>query len=75
MASFASGHSEDDEDDNGRLTTEGSQAEEAPPQRAGGPNAFVDGVLKQKATLTSVGGPPRLASQKKCQRKGPLQVR
>ncbi|XP_074630741.1 uncharacterized protein LOC141889379 [Acropora palmata] len=56
LASFASGHSEDDEDDNSRLTTEGSQSEEAPPQSAWGPNALVDGVLKQKATLASVGG-------------------
>ena len=56
LASFASGHSEDYEDGNSRLTTEGGQAEEAPPQRAWGPNALVDGVLKQKATLASVGG-------------------
>ena len=56
LGSFSSGHSEDYEDDNSWLPTEGSQAEGAPPQRARAPNAFVDGVRKQKATLASVGG-------------------
>ena len=42
ITSFASGHSEDDEDDNSRQT-EGSQAEEALPQRAQGPSTFGGG--------------------------------
>lgn len=46
LASFVSGQS-DDEDDNSRQP--GSQAEEAPPQRARGPNAF-GGGRKRKAT-------------------------
>ena len=37
LASFASGHcDEEDKDDNSRLPTEGSQEEEGPPQRARG---------------------------------------
>ena len=39
FTSSASGHSEDDEEDNSRQT-EGSQAEEALPQRARGPSTF-----------------------------------
>ena len=46
LASFVSGQS-DDEDDNSQQP--GSQAEEAPPQRARGPNAF-GGGRKRKAT-------------------------
>ena len=37
------------------MPTDGSQEEEAPPQRARGPNAF-GGGRKQKATMVSVGG-------------------
>ena len=42
FTSSASGHSEDDEEDNSRQT-EGSQAEEALPQRAQGPSTFGGG--------------------------------
>ena len=52
LASFASGQS-NDEDDNSQQP--GSQAEEAPPQRARGPNAF-GGGRKRKATSASRGG-------------------
>ena len=75
FASFASGQS-DDEDDNSQQP--GSQAEEAPPQRAQLPNAF-GGGRKRKVTSASGGG----ASASKTSRgraeevleEGPLQVR
>ena len=54
LASFASGHEDDHEDDNSRQT-EGSEAEEAPPQRARGPRTF-GGGQKRKGTPASVGG-------------------
>ena len=51
LVSFASGHSEDGEDDNSRQTEE-SQVEEAPPQRAWGSSTF--GIRrKRKATSAS----------------------
>ena len=51
LVSFASGHSEDHEDDNSRQT-EKSQAEGVPPQRAQGPSTF-GGGRKRKATSAS----------------------
>ena len=54
LASFASGHEDDDEDVNSRQT-ERSQAEKAPPQRAKGPRIF-GGGQKRNATSASVGG-------------------
>ena len=51
LVGFASAHSEDDEDDKSRQT-EGSQAEEAPPQRARGSSTF-GGGRKSKATSAS----------------------
>ena len=56
LASFASGHGDEDNgDDNSQLPTEGNQAEEAPPQRARGPNTF-GGGRKRKTTSASAGG-------------------
>ena len=77
LVSFASGHSEDYEDDNSQLPTEGSQAEGARHRELGGPTPLLMVLESRSSHWPQLVGhqPPRLASQKKCRRKGPLQVR
>ena len=74
LASFASGHSdEEDKDDNSRLPTEGSQEEEAPPQRVWGLTPLL--VLESRRPHRSQleGSQPLRLVRQKYPRKGPLQ--